>query len=440
MKHFFQTVILALIVVAAAVAFNSCKKEILCDQCPSNPSTNISPIAVAGPDQTITLPTDSILLNGSASNDTDGRITAWQWTKIAGSSSFIIVNASNVNTQVKHLVAGTYLFELKVTDNGGLVAKDTVQVRVRAEVPGNNGSKIFIAGYAMSTGNMVTKIARISKDGNVQDLSSGQYNAEAKSVYVSGSDIYVAGFDEGYVGEYAGNAILWKNGVAQNLTNGRYDASANSVFVSGSDVYVAGTIGKLATVWKNGVAHSLNDGQHYASANSVFVSGSDVYVAGEDGGDAILWKNGVAQNLGTGAIARSVFVSGNDVYVAGTLGAGGWYPTPVLWKNGVLVFRIDYSVNREVGFGNSLFVSGNDVYIGGLSLSDDGGGAAIWKNGQVQYLGGGVVSSVFVLGNDVYAAQGINTTYPGNVTASLWKNGVEYSISGLAVANSVFVQ
>ena len=437
MKHLFQTVTLTLLI--ACLLFNSCKKERASDGYQTNPTTsntNKPPIALAGPDQTITLPTDSILLDGTASNDPDGTITSWVWTNISGPSSFAFVNPNFSKTQVKNLIEGTYLFELKVTDNGGLIAKDTVLVTVKAEVFSDNGPHIFIVGYGMSSRNQTLKVARISKHGNVQDLSSGQYNAEAKSVYVSGSDIYVAGFDGGYVGEDAGNATLWKNGVAQNLTNGRDDASANSVFVSGSDVYVAGTIGSIATLWKNGVAQNLNSGQQYAVANSVFVSGSDVYVAGGDGGDAILWKNGVAQNLGSGGIARSVFVSENDVYVAGSLGDGGWYPEAVLWKNGVA-----QNLGTEgVGFAYSVFVSGSDVYLGGMFFSDDAAGAAIWKNGQVQYLGAGLVSSIFVVGNNVYAAKGTDTSYPGPDTTSFWKNGVAYRISALPVANSVFVQ
>ena len=60
------------------VVFLSCKKETSCEGCKEN---NKPPIAVAGPDQVITLPTDSISLAGSASNDPDGTISGWLWTK-----------------------------------------------------------------------------------------------------------------------------------------------------------------------------------------------------------------------------------------------------------------------------------------------------------------------------------------------------------------------
>ncbi|HEX3168803.1 MAG TPA: PKD domain-containing protein [Chitinophagaceae bacterium] len=69
----------------------SCKKEKSCEGCRD---TNKPPIAVAGPDLVITLPTDSVSLDGSASNDPDGTISEWLWKKISGPASLNINNAS----------------------------------------------------------------------------------------------------------------------------------------------------------------------------------------------------------------------------------------------------------------------------------------------------------------------------------------------------------
>ena len=63
----------------------SCKKEKSCESCNK---ANQLPIANAGPDRIITLPTDSISLDGNASNDPDGIISEWLWTKISGPVSF----------------------------------------------------------------------------------------------------------------------------------------------------------------------------------------------------------------------------------------------------------------------------------------------------------------------------------------------------------------
>jgi hypothetical protein len=81
-KIFHYTLILS---VAGALFFISCKKETSCEGCING---NKPPIAIAGPDQVITLPTDSVLLDGSASNDPDGTISEWLWQKISGPASF----------------------------------------------------------------------------------------------------------------------------------------------------------------------------------------------------------------------------------------------------------------------------------------------------------------------------------------------------------------
>ena len=64
---------------------------------------NRPPVADAGADQTITLPTNTVNLDGSGSTDPDNNITGYAWTKISGPSTFNIVNANVVQTQVKIL-------------------------------------------------------------------------------------------------------------------------------------------------------------------------------------------------------------------------------------------------------------------------------------------------------------------------------------------------
>jgi hypothetical protein len=137
MKSFLNISAIALV---ACVLFQpSCKRELSCESC--NEKKNQPPIARAGPDQIITLPKDSILLDGTASTDPDGIITSYAWTKISGPSSFVILHAADSITLVKFLVVGSYMFELKVTDNKGLSAKDTINIIFQAilKVTDNKG-------------------------------------------------------------------------------------------------------------------------------------------------------------------------------------------------------------------------------------------------------------------------------------------------------------
>ncbi|MBS1921319.1 MAG: hypothetical protein JST17_13795 [Bacteroidetes bacterium] len=113
--------------VVEAVIFYSCQKEISCEGCNTK---NQPPVANAGTDQTITLPTNIITLDGSASTDPDNNIKSYLWTKISGPSSFTIIHRDAVQTPASDLVKGIYEFELKVTDSSGLSDRDTVTITV----------------------------------------------------------------------------------------------------------------------------------------------------------------------------------------------------------------------------------------------------------------------------------------------------------------------
>lgn len=101
-------------------------------------STQSEPIALAGIDQNITLPVSQIILNGSASNDPDGTIITYAWTKISGGTA-IIMNPTSVITTVTGLEVGTYIFRLTVTDNDLLTDFDEITIIVNEEVIPSSG-------------------------------------------------------------------------------------------------------------------------------------------------------------------------------------------------------------------------------------------------------------------------------------------------------------
>lgn len=127
-KHMNNAVkIFACIFLVGYFFLSSCQKEVSCEGCFGD---NVPPIANAGKDQFIVLPKDSVLLDGSASKDPDGSIVSYSWKYLSGPSSYIINTSSANKTIAKNLAIGTYSFELTVTDNDGLSAKDTVEVTV----------------------------------------------------------------------------------------------------------------------------------------------------------------------------------------------------------------------------------------------------------------------------------------------------------------------
>jgi hypothetical protein len=96
-----------------------------------DPADNVAPTAAAGSDQTITLPTSSVTLNGSSSSDPDGTIATYLWEKLSGTGG-TIVNANSATTNVTGLSAGTYVFRLTVTDNDDATDTDEITITVNA--------------------------------------------------------------------------------------------------------------------------------------------------------------------------------------------------------------------------------------------------------------------------------------------------------------------
>lgn len=67
--------------------------------------------ANAGSSQTITLPVNSVILDGSAST---GAITSYLWTRVSGPNTPTIVTPTAVTTNITGLIAGTYVFQLSL--------------------------------------------------------------------------------------------------------------------------------------------------------------------------------------------------------------------------------------------------------------------------------------------------------------------------------------
>lgn len=99
--------------------------------------TNQTPTANAGTNQTIPLPTNSIVLTGSG-NDPDGSIVSYAWTQISGTAASI-ANTSTLPSGSEVTVSGltttgVRTFRLTVTDNSGATASADVTVTVNPAV------------------------------------------------------------------------------------------------------------------------------------------------------------------------------------------------------------------------------------------------------------------------------------------------------------------
>jgi predicted esterase len=128
---------------------------------------NVAPVASAGNAQTITLPNNSVNLSGSGSYDQDGTITTYAWSQVSGPGTASFVNAYASNTSVGGLIAGTYVFKLTVTDNGGLTHSSNVSITVNAQAAPSNQPPVA----AVSANQTITLPTN-----NVFLLGSGSYD------------------------------------------------------------------------------------------------------------------------------------------------------------------------------------------------------------------------------------------------------------------------
>jgi len=98
------------------------------------PKEPLPPTCDAGLDQTITLPTNSVLLEGTA-DDSDGTIIACKWTALLGpgvdEGTVEITDDASLSTTVNGLQKGTYVFVLTVKDNDNNRYSDSVTVFVK---------------------------------------------------------------------------------------------------------------------------------------------------------------------------------------------------------------------------------------------------------------------------------------------------------------------
>ncbi|ACU61176.1 PKD domain-containing protein [Chitinophaga pinensis] len=132
-----------------------------------NPAPNKAPVANAGSAQTITLPTNTVTLDGKASSDADGSIAKYEWKKVSGPATGTIATPATVKTAITGLTAGTYVFSLTVTDNSGAVATSNVTVTVN---PAPNKAPVANAGSAVT---ITLPTSTVTLDGKASSDADG---------------------------------------------------------------------------------------------------------------------------------------------------------------------------------------------------------------------------------------------------------------------------
>ncbi len=126
-------------------------------------ANNIPPVADAGPDLLVNdldgSGSEVVTLDGSASTDADGTITNYQWRE-----GFTVLASGAAPTANVALSVGTHNLLLTVTDNSGLLASDTLLVRVNGRPVAAAGADVTLVDVDNSGSETVTLDGTASTD------------------------------------------------------------------------------------------------------------------------------------------------------------------------------------------------------------------------------------------------------------------------------------
>jgi hypothetical protein len=113
----------------------SCQKTL-------TPPSKKPPVVTAGLSQTLTLPVDTVILSGYAT-DSSSPIVAYLWSEVSGPNAVLIQNDGSKTTEAGGFIPGTYVFQLEATDTFGLTGVDTMEVIVNG--PSKNTNPVMLA-------------------------------------------------------------------------------------------------------------------------------------------------------------------------------------------------------------------------------------------------------------------------------------------------------
>uniref|UniRef100_A0A3P8PY87 PKD domain-containing protein n=1 Tax=Astatotilapia calliptera TaxID=8154 RepID=A0A3P8PY87_ASTCA len=91
--------------------------------------SNRGPVAVVGPDRSLSLPVSSLLLNGSGSSDDSG-IVSYRWEAVSGPPGLRLDDTDQPVATASGVRAGRYTFRLTVSDQEGATDSASLTVKV----------------------------------------------------------------------------------------------------------------------------------------------------------------------------------------------------------------------------------------------------------------------------------------------------------------------
>ncbi len=176
--------------------------------------------ANAGNNQTITFPTNSVTLDGSASTDAGGNLSTYQWVKVSGPTGDNIQNAGQARTTTSFINAGNYVYSLTVTDYQGHASSAQTSIQVNpAPAPQTNSVITANAGPGQTITLPVYSVTLNGLGSTDQGATINQYQWVKVSGPDGGDYLYNAGLVQAGVNFKSAGTFVYKLTVTDDQGN-----------------------------------------------------------------------------------------------------------------------------------------------------------------------------------------------------------------------------
>jgi hypothetical protein len=300
-----------------------------------------APIANAGVDRSA-VAGSTVALDGSASRDPNGTITAYQWSQTAGPTVALAQPNAVTTTFTAPAVAAVLTFQLRVTDNSGNSAVDTVDVTVTGGAMTTNQVAVENRLPGTSAWRLTNPAESRQIEGFASATSVNRGDPIALFVNTSAATFQLEVFRMGWYQGLGGRRVLGPvtvNGTAQSpppAPNG----TTGLVDVNWINPYVLDTEFADGAPWRTGVyLAKLTENQNGNQSYIIFVVRDDAHAAevlfglpvttyqsyNAWGGKSLYQgQSGAQEPWGSTSGQRAVKVSFNRPYAA-SVAPGGWY-------------------------------------------------------------------------------------------------------------------